>query len=418
MALRVKMSAEATLRAEMARKRARITSIAIASVIGLAGGLMLWLTSILIETQQEAQFIVYQSNEDRVDMNQKEVVDISGGTPPKGPEIEVSVTTTITAIDTPTMDLSSVMDTSAFEFSMGGMESMSMGIGNGYGEGNSAGMGNSEGGGSTFCGRFWDLKKTRRGDASTIGKNPLTSNSQTLSLISRFFNEGWKTSVFDSYYESKVKLYTNCFLMPNCLDNEASNAFDPNGKMGLKPSRWVALYQARVKAPVSGRFRFVGAADSVMGVRFNKQNVLSCGFHDLHTGEWNAIQNEPYRQGKEFFQYASCGRWNKLFSGFVAGEIFTVEAGQWYEMEVLLSEIGGGEFGFCLLIDEVDERRSKKKDRAGFPIFQIFRTNGSMPDVDELYAQIKFKDAKEEMKVHPPFDADSMVWEAKALRGN
>ncbi len=416
MALRIKMSAEATERMLAARKRARITAISVAAVLVVLGSILMWVTSILIKAPEEALFIVYTPADDTTDLAPKPVTSISGGSPPTAPPIDVIVSTDAASVAMPTMDLSSVIDGSMFGSSMGGMDGIGGGgLGNGFGGGNGSGMGSSKSEGSSFCGRFWDLKKTSSGAPSVIGKNPTTSNSQVLEIESRFFNSMWSPNMFSSYYESKVKLFTTCFFMPNCLDNEASHAYDPKGKMGLQPSRWVALYRAKVKAPTSGRFRFVGAADSVMGVRFNGKNVLECGFHNLRTAKWNGNLEDTYRNGKDFYQYRDCDRWNELFGGFQAGDVFEVKEGEWYEMEVLISEIGGGEFGFCLLLDDVDGK--KRKDKDGNPIFQLFRTNLSMPDVEEIYAGIKFKDKDEGTRVRPPFDDDSMVWEAKPIGG-
>lgn len=211
-------------------------------------------------------------------------------------------------------------------------------------------------------GRFWDLKKTPAGADSKL--KDATGNEKVLQLESQFFNGGWNTSVFTPYCEAKTKLYTSCFYMPNCLDNEATHAFDEKGTMKLKASRWVALYRARVKAPKSGKFRFVGAGDSVLAVRFDGRNVLSVGFHDLKSAAWNGLHilsNPDCLKNRDVYDYASCQFWNDQFGGFAAGEPFTVHVGQWYEMQVLISEIGGGNFGFCLLIDDMSEENKRQR---------------------------------------------------------
>ncbi len=404
------MSDEAQAEMEEYRRKERKYSLIVSASVVVLGSLLLWLAKIFIVAPDEPQFIVYTPPDDGPGVTSPTVQDLSGGTPPSLPPISVSV-----SVDSATVFMPSV-DTTALDGLFSGESADGMGLGGnglgtGYGDGNAAGMGGKKSS-SCFCGRFWDLKKTSGGADSPYKEAEM--NKEVMKLISRFYNGGWNPSTFASYFESKVKLYTNCFFMPSSLDTEASHAYDPDGKMGLAPCRWVAIYRARVKAPVSGRFRFIGAGDSVMGVRFNGRNVLECGFHSMKTGEWNGNVTDSYISGHEYYQYESCRVWTDHFGGFQAGEVFTVEAGRWYDMDVLVSEIGGGEFGFCLLIDDMDSE--KKKDADGQPIFQLFRTSFIAPDADELYAQIKYKD--ENSLVHPPYDPDSMMWEAKPVESN
>lgn len=70
----------------------------------------------------------------------------------------------------------------------------------------------------------------------------------------------------------------------------------------MKPSRWIAIYRGKVRAPKSGTFRFVGAGDDVIAVRFNNQNVFDYGWFQASLGKmtaaqdmkWiNAMQNKP-----------------------------------------------------------------------------------------------------------------------------
>ncbi len=406
-------------RLEAIRKSERKGAIIASSVIVVVLFVALFVTKIFVEEPPEASFLVYQPEDDSSPDLQK-VKDISGGTPPVAPPIDVIVSTTVDAMSVLPMDVPMDVDGLTTD-PLGDAFTGGAGLGEGMGGGGGgAGMGGTKKEESAFVGRFWDLKRTYQGADSRMA--PATAVRDVLALASQFYNGGWNTGLFSPFMEAKTKLYASCFYMPNCFDQEAAYAYDPKKKMGLKASRWVAVYRAKVKAPVSGTFRFLGAGDSVMGVRFNGRNVLACGMHKLTAGAegWNKYffdegnnieMKEADRQ--DLIAYTGCEYWNGLFGGFRRGETFSVDAGQWYDMEVLISEIGGGNFGFCLLIENVNEEGgAKTKD--GKPLYQLFRTSFITPDAKDMYENhIKFKD--DELRVIPPYDPDSMVWPAKAI---
>lgn len=394
-------------------RRKRLMAIGIASGLVLFLGLLFWCVNVFIEDKEIPAFELYKPVEEE------------GGRSPQFKEIHSNVKPTAPTVDIvvadSTSDVSFMTDVSIDTEGLtmdGDMLSEGLGgggVGEGMGEGGGSGLGTSVKADNAFIGRFWDFKKTPAGAPSKLKDQ--AANRQVLDIMSKFYNTGWNTSVFAPYCEAKTKLYSSCFYLPNCMDQEASNAYDPKKRMGLKPSRWVALYRAQVQAPVSGRFRFVGAGDSVLAVRFDGRNVLCCGFHDLKTSTWNGfheLSNPDAHKGKDVIKYESCDYWNEQFGGFVAGETFDVKAGQWYEMQVLVSEIGGGNFGFCLLIDDVDEEGGKTTED-GLPLYQLFRTSFIQPNAAEVYEMIKFKDM--EVATDPPYDEDSMIWPARPMKG-
>ncbi|SEH99775.1 ankyrin repeats (3 copies) [Akkermansia glycaniphila] len=267
------------------------------------------------------------------------------------------------------------------------------------------GMGSPNHSGSSFCGTLYDLKQTKSGTDSPYREHTQANCEGVLKEISHFYNSGWPKGYFDKYFKSPTNLYITCFYMLHSLDKEAPYAYQVQDK--VQPSRWVAVYRGTVHAPKSGTFRFVGIGDSVLAVRFNGKNVLACGFHTLEDNTWNGNNRPTYRQDKDFYAYENCDAWNNLFGGFQAGIPFTVEKDQWYEMDVLVSEIGGGAFGFCLLIDDMDDTATPR-DRRGSPVFQLFRTNLVEPTSADAYSRIKYLD--ENMRVHPPYNRNSLVW--------
>lgn len=425
MAVKIKMSDVTQARLEAIRKRERKGAIIATSVIVVLLFVALFVTKIFIEEAPEASFLVYQPEGDN-SQELRPVQDISGGTPPVAPPVNVIVSTSVDAATVLPMEVDMSVDGLAATDPMGDVFSAGTGLGAGMGGGDGsggAGMGGTRKDPSSFVGRFWDLKRTFQGSASRMADN--MANRDVLALLSQFYNGGWNVGLFSPYMEAKTKLYTNCFYMPTGDDQAAAYAYDENRKMKLKKCRWVALYRAKVQAPVSGTFRFVGAADSVMGVRFDGRNVLACGLHKLTMGSegWCMYQ---YQDGdgmmskedmKGLIAYSGCEFWTEIMGGFRRGETFTVQQGQWYDMEVMISEIGGGHFGFCLLIENVNEEGGAK-DKDGRPLFQLFRTHFANPDAKQMYEEYKplqmFSD--DEVRTYPPYDPDSLVWPAKGVK--
>lgn len=404
-----------SLRLKM-RRRAICSMVAILSALLI----ILFVCKVIVAAPVEPSFVQYQETID--DQNIDEVTpkeqlvneNTSAPKPPVAPPIVIAAPSSASS------DFS--IDVSMDEFITDSTSTMGMPAGDGLGDGKyrgskKGGMGGKEMPESSFMGTFWDLKRTKDGKDSPFGaKNPYAS-PEVLALESRFYTKFWDVSLFSAYYRAKQKLYSTCFYMPNCLDKEACHAYDPDGKMGLKETRWVALYRARVRAPESGRFRFVGAADSVMAVRFNGENVLACGLHDLNTATMNRWVPDTYpdaTKGRELVAYKSCEVWNDMMGGFVAGSSFSVKGGEWYDMQVLISEIGGRGFGFCLLIENLDED-NKKTTKDGKPLLQLFRTAFSSPSAASAYEAMDPSNVDETATTDMPYDDDSAMWEAKPV---
>lgn len=396
-----------------ARRKEKFLAVMASLAIFVVGGAGLLLYKYVTEEPSGASFISYQvpeaADDSATDAAPKNLTPKVG---PSMPDVDFPIAADMTG-DFSSVDVEGFEDIESAPSVMFG--SFDTGLGDGAGESSlgSSGLGSREPLPNGFCGRLWDLKKKPNGSDSALVQS--SGNDEALSVESRFFNGGWNPSVFSPYFQSRIKLYTSCFFMPNAMDHEAVRAYDPEGRMKLKPCRWVAVYRAKVRAPRSGKFRFVGAGDSVLAVRFNGKNVLSCGFHDLSKSEWNAwhvISNPDCLQGREVIPYSGCEFWNEQFGGFVAGEEFTVDSEEWYDMQVMVSELGGGNFGFCLLVQDMDDENATTTED-GKPLYQLFRTSFIEPSAEELYEKIQFKD--DELRVNPPYDKDSMIWEAKPV---
>ena len=383
--------------------------------------LILAVCKVFIPAQPAVDFVTYVPPGDEMEEQQQQQHDESFE-PPSQP-VSVVVPTVIVSTATPTlapftMDADpSLAPTNSLNNLTGGIGGS--GLGNGLGGSKKGGMGGKEAKESAFLGTLWDLKRNKDGKPSQFGDlRAAYANQEVLGVESRFYNKNWDTGDFFSYFRVRQKLYSTCFYMPNCEDAEACHAYDPDGKVGLVKSRWIAIYRAKVRAPASGRFRFYGMADSVMAVRFNGQNVLACGLHNLITNEfgaWTLDDRHPEAgKGRELIAYPSCEVWNEKMGGFAPGEIFTVKKGEWYEMQVLISEIGGWGFGFCLLMEDMDAEE-KKKTKDGQPLLMLFRTDMSEPTSKTAYESMDPKYVDDSALTDMPYDEDSYIWEAKPI---
>lgn len=382
----------------------------VAIVCGLL--ILLWVTKVFIAPEPVGTFTLYsQPQEEEVQTVQETKPLVGRATPTTPPVTNVIVSTTEATVTDFIFEPFDMPSSGTGSSTLSGSGDLGSGLGSG---GSKGGMGSGEKIESSFQGVFWDFKRMRDGRDSQFAIKPSHDygSSEVLSLESKFYNKSWDVTQFAPYYKSKYSLYATCFYMPNCMDQEACNAYDPEGKMGLKKMRWAALYRAKVKAPVTGKFRFVGIADSLMAVRFNGENVLACGLHNLKTATMNdwTVLNTKFREGRTLVPYAGCEVWNEDMGGFVVGETFSVKSGEWYDMQVLISEIGGLKFGFCLLIEELSSDE-KKTTPDGQPLYQLFRTNLATPTAKEAYESMKHVD--DTALTDMPYDPDSRVWDAK-----
>ncbi len=263
---------------------------------------------------------------------------------------------------------------------------------------------------SALEGTFYDLKQTVSGAAT--GMSPALCKK----MLGEFVNKGWNAGLLSRFYQAPTKLYASCFYLPICKAEEAPYAYGVEDR--VQASMWVAVYRGKVKAPKSGRFRFVGLGDDALAVRFNGKTVFDYGWENLSSGQMTggadkhavrAALRDDRGKPREFFRYSGAGQdWNENLDGLCSGDVFTVEAGKAYPVEVLVSEIPGGYFGFVLLIEDMDDA-PKSRDASGSPIFQLFRTNFALPSTEELYGRMNVPG---ERRSHVPYDADSLIWRA------
>jgi hypothetical protein len=286
------------------------------------------------------------------------------------------------------------------DFGSGLVPGMSDGTGSknpfGLQEANTAGL----------AGTLYDLKQT-----DDLKPTNMTLDEMRV-MLKDIAKRGFKPRDFSKYYKAPTTLYQTKFLIPSMSADKAPAAFSV--EKYVQPKQWFVVYRGNVQAPKTGRYRFVGAGDDVLMVRFNNRLVFDYGYTLAATGgssrvvsqesynrdeNSDAIRNfkrlSPMPVPSETFEYSTNRRINHDIGGLAAGPEFQVTAGTTYPIEILISEIPGGIFSTSLLIQEMGA--TYQKDAAGLPILPLFRLDHSLPDPD----------LKGEA---PPFDPNGPVW--------
>ena len=278
--------------------------------------------------------------------------------------------------------------------------------GGGMGDGDK-GRGNLQG---MLQGVFYDLKQTKDRQPGEEFRNDSGSGeyiharvAPTLRIMREFVNGSWRREydsdgrvhypALDKYYCPPTRLWTSCFFTEEIPAAEAPKVYQCED--AVKPAAWVCIYSGNVVAPFSGKFRFLGTADDVLLVRFNKEIVLDYGCASFSTGEYwtmdrgasnlrslksssgNEIRNKSslYRQQRlEVYPARSGGAAYDLAKGLP----ITVKEGEIYPIEVLISEIPGGHFCQALYIERLDDNGQPLEPNP--TRFTLFQTTLDQPE--------------------------------------
>ncbi|MEO5916010.1 MAG: hypothetical protein ABIS50_17375 [Luteolibacter sp.] len=288
------------------------------------------------------------------------------------------------------------------------------GVGNGMAPGMSNGTGSKNPFGAldmtpdALVGTFYDLKQTSNREQTNMTDDEM--RVEVRDIVRR----GFKEKTFEKYFKAPSKLYQTKFQIPIMSADGAPAAFDVEKE--VQPKRWVVVYRGSVKAPHSGKFRFVGAADDLLVVNFNNRPVFDYGYTLASTGthlfnrgrdmdgttENRELAKEvrrlsPMRIPITFYKYAQTPKYNENIGGMAVGPEFEAREGQTYPIEILIGEIPGGYFSVSLLIEEIGVHY--QKDPGGAPILPLFRLDQSLPNP--------------EMKGEaPPFDPSGPIWKS------
>lgn len=262
-----------------------------------------------------------------------------------------------------------------------------------------------------LVGTFYDFKQTSDREPTNMTDNEMRQE------IRKIAKRGFTEKSFEKYFKAPAKLYQTKLSIPNMRAESAPAAFDVQNE--VQPKRWAVVYRGAVKAPKSGKFRFVGAADDVLVVKFNNKLVFDYGYTlACSEGNGGSMSEENYEKNKSSdavkdfrrsspmplptltYKYAATQKLNKDLNGLAIGPEFEVTEGSIYPIEIFISEVPGGFFSASLLIEE--KGVTYEKDPAGFPILPLFRLDSSPPDTSTNGEA-------------PPFDPNGPVW--KSVQG-
>jgi hypothetical protein len=290
-------------------------------------------------------------------------------------------TTAMSKVSLPEMPATTTTDTSPLS-KMAGMTPGGLGMTMG---GSPGGTGGGGGGGVPFfglrngrglTGTFIDLKQTKDRKPTEIGKDPGPMRYHDLpyeTALKRFVGGGFQQSGIERFFQGSAPIYTQQVFIPGIGAGDGPKAFGLEKE--VQPSRWAVVYRGKVRAPDSGVYRFVGWADDVLVVRFNRNIVLDGSFANVSSWKRRKIYN--YNFPHKGFAY----------SGFVVGDPVTVTKGMAYDIEILIGEAPGGHFYAQLLMEKQGENYQKDKD--GNPILPVFRVaDVPMPDVSKSLGSV------------------------------
>lgn len=264
------------------------------------------------------------------------------------------------------------------------------GIGFGPMGGLSTGMGTSGGGtvplfgsresGNGLVGTFYDLKRTKNREMD--GMTP----DQYASELNKFVQSGWNDSAFDKYLKGTHKLYTTQIFMPRIDSHEGPKAF--GSEEAEPPGLWIALYKGQVSPAESGVYHFVAAGDDVMYIKFNGRVILD-----------RCLYGNPVVQAVDSYKYPA---FTFVNNGFAKSLPVSVQAGQFYDIEILIGDQIPLDFWAFVMIEKTGV--TYQKDAGGAPILPVFRLSADRPRANPSGG-----------KSSPPYQPDGPVWQGRLI---
>ncbi len=222
--------------------------------------------------------------------------------------------------------------------------------------------------GGTLVGNFYDFKQLRGPRPNPAYKgaidkdfDPESGNFDTQVMLA-FVNANWARNNISKYYQAPAPLYATQIFIPNMQASEAPKAYRVEKE--VKSKAWMALYRGRVSPPKDGTYRFVGGADDIILVKLEGRLVL-----DGSLG--NITKFKTDRPSKPFY----AGVDGTAISKMIVGKSMQLKAGQFYDINIAISEAPGGIFSAFLLFEE--EGATYEKRANGEPILPIFRVADS-----------------------------------------
>lgn len=241
--------------------------------------------------------------------------------------------------------------------------------------------------GATLVGRFYDLKQFRdhkpNPDLTRLGPAKLA-----LAEVTDFIKGGWNSTSLSTFFQAPVTLYATQIFVPVIDASEAPKDYGVDKE--VKPMAWIAHYKGKVSPPATGAYRFVGAGDDFLAVRIDGRLVLDGGGAKGSNFKTDQPQSPAYA-----YDYHRNDWLIKSRGGFTVGNRVELRTGQFYDIDIVISE--GPGTGFCAMLLFEQEGVTYEKDRKGNPILPIFRVTASKTDPSAAA---------------PRFMSDGPVWRA------
>lgn len=282
-----------------------------------------------------------------------------------------SVKVTLTNIETPKTDTPKL---SAVPGDFPGFGDPNGGKGPGYGGKPGLHLGDLTVIPGALVGEFYDLKYTRTKQSS--GMDPGKYGNE----VSAFVRTGWKPNFFSKYMKGTVPLYATQIFFKEIESTEAPKAF--KSPVLESSGMWVAVYRGFVSPPASGTYRFVGAGDDDMIVRFDGKLVLD-----------NCEHIDPQVPADGVYHYP--GIRNK----YARSQPVTVEAGKFYPIEILIGDHIPTKTMAALFVEQ--QGVTYQMD-GGSPILPVFSVVARAEDESMTDSTL------------PPHMKDGPVWTGKA----
>jgi PA14 domain len=179
-------------------------------------------------------------------------------------------------------------------------------------------------------------------------------------IVVEYARGGFHEGMLDAYFKSSQALYTTQFFIPEIPSSEGPRAFGLGGI--VKPDMWIAHYTGKVSPPATGTYYLVGEADDFLYVKFEGRIIMDSCWKDIPS---ILKPTAVYDYGSSAYPLP-----------FKRSEAIHVETGKYYDMEVVIGDLGGMT-NACLLFEQ--EGVDYTKDGKGNPILPPFRLARARP---------------------------------------
>ena len=225
----------------------------------------------------------------------------------------------------------------------------------------------------------------------------------------------------DQCFERKSAPKQSCFYLEMMSAREGAGLFNCGSLAGN--SGWLAIYSGYVIAPFSGKFRFLGGADDVMLVRFNRQIVIDYGLCSLTTGlqldsgtsEILSLLNggTATKEERRLLYESPLYSKHKLEvafpdfcsnHGLAASPVLSVQKGQVIPIDIIVSERSKNNFCMVLLVERLSQSGAPMEDTDRS--ISLFRTTPDLPERTDSSFSL------------PTFNPDGPIWRLVDAKGN